>query len=182
MHSGEFRHCKQKWAKPSFCGSLALMMKPISAFAALGLMAACASSVPYGPAASSGDKGYMVQPIENNRYRISYTDNDAETARTRALRRAAEITLENGAEWFRVVGAYDDAEASSRRGGTSVSIGGSSGSYGSGVGVGIGIGLPIGGSSGPATHVLEIVTGSGDKPADAEIYDANAVLQNLTTP
>lgn len=154
------------------------MMKLISAFAALGLIAGCASSVPYGPAASGGDKGYLVQSIENNRYRVSYTDNDAETARMRALRRAAEVTLEADAEWFRVVSSYDDAEAS-RSGGSSISIGGSSGSYGSGVGVGLGIGFPIGGSSGPATHVIEIVTGSSDKPADAEIYDANDVLMNL---
>ena len=140
---------------------------------AIGL-SACVTSTPYGAAAREGAKGYAVQPIENNRFRVSYRDNDAETARTRALRRAAEVTLENDAEWFQVVNAYDDEFSQDRRGGSSVSIGGSSGSRGrSSVGVGLGISLPLGGgNSGPVTHVIEILTGSGDKPANARIYDA----------
>ncbi len=156
------------------------MIRSIAAFALLALTAACATAVPYGPAAKDGAKGYMVQPIESNRFRVSYRDGDAETARTRALRRAAEITRENGAEWFQVVGAYDDTEHSSGRSGASVSIGGGTGSYGrSSVGVGLGIGFPLGGSSKPVTHVLEIITDSGDKPEGAQTYDADAVLMNL---
>ncbi len=156
------------------------MIKSAAALALLALTAACATTVPYGPAAKDGAKGYMVQPIESNRFRVSYRDGDAETARTRALRRAAEITKDNGATWFQVVGAYDDTEHSSGRSGTSVSIGGGTGSYGrSSVGVGLGIGFPLGGSSKPVTHVLEIITGSGDKPEGAQTYDADAVLMNL---
>lgn len=148
---------------------------------AIGL-SACATSTPYGAAAREGAKGYAVQPIENNRFRVSYRDNDAETAKTRALRRAAEVTLENDAEWFQVVNAYDDEFSQNRRGGSSVSIGGSSGSRGrSSVGVGLGISLPLGGgNSGPVTHVIEILTGSGDKPANARVYDAEDVVINLT--
>jgi len=156
------------------------MKKSITALACLIFTAACATAVPYGPAAKDGAKGYMVQPIESNRFRVSYRDNDPETARTHALRRAAEITQENGAEWFQVVGAYDDQEASRRGSGTSVSIGGSTGSYGrSSVGVGLGIGFPLGGSSKPTTHVLEIITGSGDKPEGGNVYTASDVLINL---
>lgn len=141
---------------------------------AIGL-SACATSTPYGAAAREGAKGYAVQPIENNRFRVSYRDNDAETARTRALRRAAEVTLENDAEWFQVVNAYDDEFSQDRRGGSSGSRGRSS------VGVGLGISLPLGGgNSGPVTHVIEILTGSGDKPANARIYDAEDVVMNLT--
>jgi hypothetical protein len=148
---------------------------------AIGL-SACATSTPYGAAAREGAKGYAVQPIENNRFRVSYRDNDTETAKTRALRRAAEVTLENDAEWFQVVNAYDDEFSQDRRGGSSVSIGGSSGSRGrSSVGVGLGISLPLGGgNSGPVTHVIEILTGSGDKPANARVYDAEDVVINLT--
>lgn len=149
------------------------------ALSALALVTACATSVPYGPAARDGAKGYMVQPIENNRFRISYTDNSIELARDRALRRAAEITLEQSADWFLVVNAYSDT-GELRGGGTSVSVGGATGSSGrSSVGVGLGIGFPIGGSSGPSTHVLEIITGSGEKPADENAYDADDVLLNL---
>ncbi len=156
------------------------MIKPIAALALLATSAACVTAVPYGPAAKDGAKGYLVQPIESNRFRVSYRDNDAETARTRALRRAAEITVENSAEWFQIVGAYDDQKNASRSGGSSVSVGGSTGSYGrSSVGVGLGIGFPLGGSSTPTTHVLEIITGSGEQPEDANVYVAADVLANL---
>lgn len=152
------------------------------AVSALALLGACATSVPYGPATSDNAKGYSVQPIENNRFRVSYKDNTQELARSRALRRAAEVTLENGADWFQVVTAYSDTGELDGGGGSSVSIGGSSGSYGrsSSVGVGIGLSLPLGGgSSGPVVHVLEIITGSGERPDDANAYDANDVLTNL---
>lgn len=143
--------------------------------------AACATAVPYGPAAKDGAKGYMVQPIESNRFRVSYTDSDLETARTRALRRAAEVTFENSADWFQVVNAYDDEDSRSS-GGSSISIGGGTGSYGrsSSVGLGVGLGFPLGGSSGKVTHVLEIQTGTGEKPEGVRVYDANEVLTNLS--
>lgn len=142
----------------------------------------CATTTDYGAATRDGAKGYTVQPIENNRYRVSYRDNEAETARTRALRRAAEVTLENGGTWFQIVNAYDDDYSTAQRGGTSVSIGGSSGSRGrSSVGVGLGITLPLGGgNSGPVTHVLEILTGTGEEADSARVYDAKDVVMNLT--
>ena len=45
--------------------------------------------------------------------------------------------------------------------------------------MGVGISLPLGGSSGPVEHVMEIITGSGQKPENADTYDANDVLANL---
>ncbi len=145
------------------------------------LLGACATSAPYGAASKSGAQGYSVQPIENNRFRVSYKDQDAGKARTRALRRAAEITQEQSQEWFQVVQAFDDGAELRRSSGTSVSIGGSTGSRGrSGVGLGVGFGIPLGGNStGPVTHVLEILTGSGEKPEGAAVYDADDVLMNL---
>ncbi len=149
------------------------------AVSALALLGACATSVPYGPATSDKAKGYSVQPIENNRFRVAYRDNSMEIARSRALRRAAEVTLENGDEWFLVTTAYSDT-GELAGGGSSVSIGGASTSGGrSSVGLGIGIALPMGGASGPVEHVMEIITGSGQKPDSAEAYDANDVLANL---
>ncbi len=151
----------------------------VPAILALSL-GACATSVPYGPAASENAKGYSVQPIENNRFRVSYKDNNVELARSRALRRAAEVTIENGGDWFQVVNAYSDTGELDGGGGTSVSVGGSSGSYGrSSVGLGVGIALPLGGSSGSVVHVLEIITGSGEKPQNADAYSASDVLANL---
>ena len=143
-------------------------------------LAACATGpVPYGPAADKGARGYVVQPIETGRYRVSYKAIDAETARAYALLRAAEVTLENGSDWFRVVHAYSEGEAG-RAGGSSVSIGGSAGSGGhSSLGIGIGLGFPLGGGRQETTHVLEILTGTGDKPADANVYDARSVQASV---
>ena len=51
---------------------------------------------------------------------------------------------------------------------------------GVGVGVGVGIGFPLGGGSGPAvTEVLEILTGTGEKPDRPNAYDARSVDINL---
>lgn len=150
------------------------------AVSALALLGACATSVPYGPATSNNAKGYSVVPIENNRFRVTYRDNTMELARSRALRRAAEITLEQGQDWFQVVTAYSDT-GELAGGGSSVSIGGGASSGGrSSVGLGVGIALPLGGSSGPVEHVMEVITGNGPKPPNPDAYDASDVLMNLS--
>ena len=156
------------------------MMKTWLAISALALVGACATSVPYGPAANDGAKGYSVLPIENNRFRITYKDNTMELARNRALRRAAEITLEQGHDWFQIVTAYSDTGELAGGSGTSVSVGGATGNAGrSSVGGGGGLSLPLGGSSGPVEHVMEIVTAPGAKPDNPDAYNASEVLANL---
>lgn len=123
--------------------------------------------------------GYTSQQIEAGRHRISYTDSDATKARNLALLRAAELTLMEGKDWFEVTSEY--GETSGGGGGSSISIGGGGGSYGrsSGVGVGVGFGIPLGGSSGKTTAVLEIVTGKNPKPDKSTAYDARSVDMNL---
>lgn len=154
------------------------MMKWV-AISALTFLGACATQAPYGPAARDGSAGYSVLPIENNRFRITYTDTSVEIARSRALRRAAEITLERGDNWFQIVTAYSDT-GELAGGGSSVSIGGSGGSSGrTSVGVGVGIALPLGSRSRSVEHVMEIVTASGAKPDNPDAYDASDVLANL---
>jgi hypothetical protein len=59
-------------------------------------------------------------------------------------------------------------------GGTSVSVGGSTGSYGSGVGVGIGFDLSPDRRQFEST--MEILLGRGPKPADASVYGAADIL------
>ncbi len=156
-------------------------MKPYAILLAAGLRAACTSNAAYGPASKSGAMGYSSQQIETGRYQVSYTDSSPSKARDRALLRAAELTLLEGSDWFEITSSFAERSEDSRSGGSSVSIGGSSGSRGhSSVGVGVGIGIPLGGgNSGSVTEVLEIVTGKGDKPDRASVYDARSVEINL---
>lgn len=146
------------------------------AFVALG---ACASTPVYGPADSPSALGYSSQAIEDHRFRVSYADSDRARARDLVLLRAAEITLDDGRNWFEITNGYTEADTE-RRPRSSVSIGGSSGSRGhSSVGVGLGIGFPIGGAHAVVTEVLEIVTGAGAKPDTPNAYDARSVAANL---
>ena len=155
-------------------------MKRLLMCSALVLVAACASTSSYGPAAKSGAMGYESLQIEADRFRVSYTDSDPARARDRALLRAAEVTMEQGRDWFEITNSYASDESAGPSGPrSSVSIGGSSGSYGSGMGVGVGIGLPLGGSGAKVTEVLEILIGSGDKPDRPDVYDARSVDINL---
>ena len=158
-------------------------MKHVLMMTAFVLVAACASTSAYGPAAKSGAMGYESLQIEENRFRVSYTDSEAAKARDRALLRAAEMTMEHGGEWFEVTSSYTSDESTRTGSRSSVSIGGSTGSYGrSSVGVGVGIGFPLGGSSsssGKVTEVLEILIGTGEKPDRPNVYDARSVDINL---
>lgn len=156
-------------------------MKALFLASTLIFLGACASTQGYGPASKPGAAGYQTQRIEPNRFNVSYTARDATRSRELALLRAAEVALENEADWFEVTHSYTDSEAAGGdRPRTSVSVGGSVGSGGySGGGVGIGIGLPVGGGHGAVTTVLEIVTGQGPKPDGVNAYDARSVASSL---
>ena len=143
---------------------------------------ACTTAKPYGPASSATAQGYIVQPIEADRFRVTYNGASPQEARRYALRRAAEVTLENGGEWFRVVSSYTEKSGSSRSG-SSISVGGGSYSGGSSsVGVGVGLGFPLGGGSEKTTESLEILVGSGLKPDEPNVYEAESVLINTAGP
>lgn len=145
-------------------------------FATLGL-ATCATPATYQPAASAQSVGYFESAIESDRYRVTYRGGDAATARDFALLRAAELTLAEEQEWFRVINSVGTQEGSSR---SSVSIGGGGGSFGGrgGVGGGIGVGIPLGATS-VAVHTFEILMGSGPRPDGTDVYDAQSVTESL---
>ena len=160
-------------------------MKKILSFTALfaaGALAACATSTPvYGPAASDGAVGYTSQQIETGRMRVTYTHPDPARAHDLALLRASELTMMAGGEWFQVTNRYSDYEGLYEdRPRTSVTIGGSSGSYGTRTGVGVGVSLPIGQrQAATVTDTLEIIIGTGPKPEATNVYDAQSVDLNL---
>lgn len=145
---------------------------------AMGLAACAPTPTAYGPAAAmSSGVGYEDLRIENDRWRVIFTGGPgasrAEVERL-ALRRAADLTLANGYEWFNVVDRRFEQEGDNR---SPVRVGGSAGrTFGSGGFRASGIGLGV--SFSPAQErrtivSLEIIAGSGPQPEGA--YEA-AVL------
>ncbi len=157
----------------------------VIASAALSL-AACASLAPYGPQQGRGGQGFSEQRIESDRYRVTYNGVGAPgPVADLALLRAADLTIEQGYEWFEVTQRYIDGRPDSAGGvrpSVSVGYGSGSGDYGrygrySSSGVGVGVGLNFSGPS-PTSTVLEVRLGRGAKPQGA--YDAREVRMSLS--
>ena len=158
-------------------------MRLILALFAAFVLSACAStaSTVYAPASSTASgTGYEDIRIESDRWRVSFTGagsaSEVEVERL-ALRRAGELALTNGYDWFEVVDRRVGTEGRDR---SPVRVGGSVGrSWGSGGyrGSGVGIGISLSpGEQARTTVSLEIIAGSGeDRPERA--YDAAAVAQ-----
>jgi hypothetical protein len=152
---------------------------------AAGLLAACASTPSYTPAASDRAAGYSETRVEDNRYFVTYrapSGADIALIQDYALLRAADVTLEHGAEWFWVDRRNLDGQASSYSG-PSIGVGVGGGSWGShsGGSVGVGMNFPIGGrtTTRASAATLEIRFGQGPKPDAANAYDARATSENL---
>jgi len=90
-------------------------MRKFITIAAIGVcltaLTACTTPTPYQPVAAGASqsmaRGYSDQRIEANRYRLKFTGNSAtsrETVEDYMLYRAAELALENGYDWFSLVG------------------------------------------------------------------------------
>lgn len=80
-------------------------MRRILALVAAAALAACATATPYQPARDGGF-GYAESRIESNRYSISFNGNsltEREAVETNLLYRAAELTVQNGYDYFVVV-------------------------------------------------------------------------------
>lgn len=77
------------------------------------VLGACAMETPYQP--GEGGYGYKEQKIEENRYRVTFDGNPStprETVQNYLLYRAAELTVQNGFDYFTVVD--QDVERSTR--------------------------------------------------------------------
>ena len=141
-------------------------------------LAACATAVgtPYAPADNQGF-GYVDQRIEADRFRVVFSG-DGGTPSTVvedfALLRAAELTLENGFDWFRVTQRSLDAE---ERGGVGLGAGVGTGSYGRRGGVNVGVGGDLGtiGARRFFTARLEVLMGTGPVPDEPDVYVADEI-------
>jgi hypothetical protein len=167
------------------------------AFAILlsGLVAGCSSTgTTYQPADERGAYGYTETALGSDRYRVTFTGNsrtDKETVNDYAMLRAAELTLQNGYNWFHLVNR--DTESKSQ---SSTSISGIN-DFGGGTAVYQRCGLLScqtvvsqspsrfsGGISSSTTRTnyqasLEIKMGKDPMPDDAEAYNAQELASTL---
>lgn len=162
----------------------------ILAAAAFGL-AACATTppaLPYAAANSPTGLGYSETQIESNRYFVRYrVTSPAEVSQLEdlALLRSAELTLENGREWFWVDRRSLDQQQDARSSGPRIGVGIGGGTFGrhSGGSVGVGMSFPLGNRQDAAPRArgttFEIRFGEGPKPNDPNAYDARSTAQAL---
>ena len=145
-------------------------------------LSACASLAPYGAQQGPNGQGYSEQRIESNRYRVTYNGvGAAGRVADWALVRAADLTTEQGYDWFEVTQSWTDGRPGGAGGvRPSVSIGGGSSRYGgySTSGVGVGVGLNFSGPQ-PTSTTLEVVLGRGQKPDRPNAYDARSVQGSI---
>ncbi len=148
------------------------------------LLVACAAPTPYAPAGWEGSReGYAAYPLEENRYRVTFTGNTAtarETVENYLLFRAAEITLESGHDYFRVVDQATNADTIYRTtlNGTTAFWPHSRAGYYHGFAPGF-----ASARSYPMTRyaaTMEIVVASGEKSRDdVDAYNARSVIDTL---
>lgn len=164
------------------------ILRSMIAGAALLVLSACASSTPYVSAGTSEGYGFSEQRIENDRFRITFRGNSLttrETVETYLLYRAAEVTVENGYDYFVVI--KDDTERETTYSGSN--------DYGYFSYYGRGRPFPYYGygyrwdpfyddvtlrERNRYTAIAYIVLGRGEKPqGETAAYDARQVLENL---
>ena len=158
----------------------------------LGVMAAlmlvaCASETPYGPRQEGSGYGFSEQPIESNRYRITFRGNSLtsrETVENYLLYRAAELTLQKGYDYFVVV--EDDTERTTTYRATGYrdpffyyGRGRPFPYYGYGYRFGPGFNDVDIRESRRYTAIAYILMYKGQKPNDRAAYDAQSVQDNL---
>lgn len=143
-------------------------------------VAACASSPTIYAPANGSDRGYSQRQIEADRFRIRFdggSDVSFEELENLALRRAADLTLEQGGDWFEIVSRSSDGDNE-----RPVRVGGSVGqTFGSRrySGSSVGLGIQFAPGAGDKTVYLEILIRSGPRPDSPEAYDARDVLRAI---
>ncbi len=159
-----------------------LILAAAAAAVLAAMLAACATAVgtAYAPADKKG-YGYTETRVEADRYRITFAGDGATpqaVVEDYALLRAAELALENGYDWFRVIGKSVDAQD---KGGVGIGAGVGTGSVGRNTAVGVGVGGNLGtvGARRFFTVRLEVLMGRGEKPEGPNVYDAQSVVNTI---
>jgi hypothetical protein len=136
----------------------------------------------YQPMGGPRAVGFSEERIEPGRYRIFFhgaAGAPRAMVEDYALRRAADLTLAEGYDWFRVYGrdvAYNRSPGPQ----VGLSVGGVSFGRRSAVGGSVSHGFDLGGGS-SVTATLEVTMGKGPKPPTPDVYDARGVQQSIRT-
>jgi len=148
----------------------------LSALLPVLLLSACATVTPYQPLREG--EGYTEQRIESTRYRVSFAGNSItprETVENYLLFRAAELTLQQGYDYFVLTGSDTDSQTRYQQ---TVSAFGGFGWYSHYPAFDIGVA-----SSYPITEYQAqayVTMYKGKRPADAvSAFDAREVRTNL---
>lgn len=156
------------------------MTRLLLASATLALAACATGPTPYAPIAD-GKTGFYEQPIENDRFRVTFVGKNESEARDLALFRAAEIAKDRGYSHFEVLRGTTEAEGR-RGGGTNVGVGvGSGGGYYGRrrTNVGVGVGFDLGSLGGQRiAHSIEVKlrrAGSDDR----NVFSTDGVLESV---
>jgi hypothetical protein len=151
--------------------------------ALIGLAACATTPTVYQPATGPRAVGYAEAPIERDRWRVSFRGGpgaDARRVGDLALRRAAELTLAKGYDWFRITERDVEGAPGGLRPDVSLGFGG--GDIGGGrtaVGGAAGIGFNFSGGGEAVTVTLEVLMGRGEAPREPDAYDARAVRHSF---
>jgi hypothetical protein len=160
------------------------MIKPVLlAVLTCAALAACATPAPtrYAPAAGPQAVGFSEYRLEPGRYRITFRGGPGappDQVADYALLRAADLTLADGYDWFRVSDRSLRQAAPNNGPQFSIGIGGASFGRHSGVGLGVNKSFDTGGGASLAQS-LEVVMGRGPAPQDADVYVAREVRRTI---
>lgn len=144
------------------------------------LLMACAAKLDYKPAIGPG-YGYTDEALGEQRYQIQFKDRGADRARTLdyALRRAGELTLQEGYDWFLVTrrAVFVDRDPALEEE-AAVSPCGLLGCQ-SAVDQELGATITPGPVREEVRAVLEVQMGRGARPAQGESYEAREIVSKL---
>ena len=156
---------------------------PVLLFAPLLLVGCATGATLYQPVKNG--YGYSEQKLEVDRYRVSFFGNtrtDADTVADYVLYRAAEITLDNGYDYFVVIDRSTQGEQRAASGpSVGIGLGGFRFGGSGGFGISVGTSTPVGGGNGDAYRgTADIQLRKGSKPEDdVQAFDARALKANL---
>lgn len=155
----------------------------------LGLLAACATAPVYQPAESEDAIGYTDTRLTDRQYRVTFQgrrSTSAEAVRDYALLRAAEITMQQGYDWFEITASESGTEGDERLYTAGRLVTGPGvyhcGAFGCTTAFHAGyIGVPVVTARNDEYHttLIEFTVGKGEPENPNRVYDASQLAESI---